>query len=248
MQMLLVDFGNSRLKWVLHDKNGMQATSVVSHRQQALDRIITQAWSHLAPPERVVIASVADPSRQQQLAEWVRQHWSLEAEFIVSPARGQGMTNGYTEPDKLGCDRWAAMVAAYRLTGAAVCVVDCGSAVTIDVVDDSGQHLGGMILPGIHTMLAALSAHTSLPQVDLTWPPAGLLGKSTQDGIACGISHAIAALVNQTLTELTQKFGRRVTCYLTGGDASIIQPLLHLPCEHDANLVLRGLAIIASAT
>lgn len=248
MQTLLVDFGNSRIKWAAHDARGLQASSVVSHRQQALPAVLTQIWATLSPPQRVVIASVADADRKAQLTGWIQQQWTLTPEYIVSPASGQGLTNSYREPAKLGCDRWAAMVAAYHAARTAVCVVDCGSAVTIDVVDATGQHRGGMILPGIHTMQAALTAHTALVPVDFSRAPLALLGTSTQDAIASGITHAISALVQQTLAEQAQALGTTVICYVTGGDAVIIAPLLHLAYVLEPDLVLQGLAIMAHAT
>lgn len=247
MRTLLVDLGNSRLKWAVQNE-AVQGSSVVTHRHQAVPALLDQIWSDLAPPQRVVIASVAEPERKAQLAQWLRQHWSLAAEFIVSPARGNGLTNSYQEPARLGCDRWAAMVAAYHAAHAAVCVVDCGSAVTLDVVDAAGQHQGGLILPGVHTMHAALTAHTALAPADITQSPTNILGTSTQEAIACGITHAISALVQQTLVDLARSTGIQATCYLTGGDAGIIAPLLAVPHVLAPDLVLQGLAIIARAT
>jgi len=248
MQTLLVDFGNSRIKWAIHNTQSLQASAVLTHRQQALPALLAQAWADLPSPQRVVIASVADAERRAQLAQWIQQHWSLDPEFIVSPAHGHGLRNSYQEPAKLGCDRWAAMVAAYHAANAAVCIVDCGSAVTIDVVDASGQHRGGLILPGVHTMQAALTAHTTLAPLDFSQAPGNLLGTSTQEAIACGITHAISALVQQTLAELARSSDIRASCYLTGGDAAIIAPLLALPYVLVPDLVLQGLAHMAHAT
>jgi type III pantothenate kinase len=196
----------------------------------------------------VVIASVADRVRRDQLAAWVQQHWSLSVEFIVSPAQGQGLKNSYRDPAQLGCDRWAAMVAAYHAAHSAVCVVDCGSAVTIDVVDKAGQHQGGLILPGIQAMHSSLTRHTTLTSVDFSKLTLSILGTSTQEGIICGITHAISSLVQQTLFDLERTTGMTATCYLTGGDAKVIAPLLHVSYVQEADLVLKGLAIMARAT
>ena len=249
MQMLLVDLGNSRLKWAMHNGDALQASSVVTHRETELSALLANVWATLTRPQRVVIASVAEQDRMNQLAGWVQQQWSLNAEFIVSPDHGHGLINSYHEPARLGCDRWAAMVAAYHLAHAAVCVVDCGSAVTIDVVDDTGQHQGGLILPGVQAMHAALTRHTTLAPIDFA-PSSStpLLGKSTQEGIRSGITRAISSLVQQTLLDLTRSTDMRISCYLTGGDAALIAPLLPIQYELDPDLVLKGLAIIARAT
>lgn len=248
MQTLLVDLGNSRIKWALCHDNVLGTSTALLHRQQALPALLSQTWADLPAPQQIMIASVADAERKDQLAHWIQQHWSVEAEFIVSPAQGQGLSNSYREPARLGCDRWAAMVAAYHAANAAVCVVDCGSAVTIDVVDAGGQHRGGLILPGVHTMHAALTAHTALAPIALTHAPTNLLGTSTGEAIACGITRAISALVQQTQSDLADTAGITATCYLTGGDADVIAPLLKVPPVLAPDLVLQGLAIMAHAT
>lgn len=248
MQTLLVDLGNSRLKWALHNGQVMQASTVLSHRDQELSVLLTQAWAKLHRPDRILVASVADSVRKDSLAQWVQQHWSITTEFLVSPAQGQGLTNAYQEPVRLGCDRWAAMVAAFHHANSAVCVVDVGSAVTLDVVKDSGQHLGGLILPGVHAMSDALTRHTTLAAVDFTQDISFLLGTSTQAGMARGITYAISSVVQQMLSDLKHSRDITAACYLTGGDSAMIAPLLQIPCVMDADLVLKGLAIIARAT
>lgn len=248
MQTLLVDLGNSRIKWAMQNGQVMQASTALAHRGQEFSAILAQAWTPLTRPARVVIASVTDPVRQDSLAQWVQQHWSVSAEFVVSPAQGHGLTNAYQEPTRLGCDRWAAMVAAYQHAHSAVCVVDCGSAVTVDVVDATGQHQGGLILPGVHAMSETLTRHTTLAPVDVSNIPPGLLGTSTQAGIARGITFAISSVVQQMMSDLKQTRNMSAVCYLTGGDSAVIAPLLRIPYMMDADLVLKGLAIITHAT
>jgi type III pantothenate kinase len=248
MQTLLVDVGNSRIKWAMHQGGRLQASSAILHREREMSALLTQAWTTLTRPNRVVVASVANSDRKNQLADWVRQHWSLTPEFVVSPPQGQGVKNSYREPARLGCDRWAAMVAAYHAAHAAVCVVDCGSAVTLDVVDATGQHQGGLILPGVQAMHAALTRHTELAPIDFSMVTSSLLGNSTQEGIVCGITQEISALVHQTLSDLERTSGLQPTCYLTGGDAELMAPLLRIPYILEADLVLKGLAVIACAT
>jgi type III pantothenate kinase len=248
MQRLLVDLGNTRLKWAMQIDGVLQTASRFTHRDQDLLPLLAQAWNSLANPQQVVVASVANHKRREQLADWVQQYWSLNVDFVSSPGQGHGLTNSYAEPAKLGCDRWAAMVAAYHAAHTAVCVVDCGSAVTLDAVDAGGQHLGGLIVPGIQAMSEALTGNTTLVPVDFTHIPESLLGTSTQEGMARGISYAISSLIQQLLSELEQTRGVRAACYLTGGDSPVIARLLQIPYVLDADLVLHGLAIMADAT
>lgn len=248
MSTLLVDLGNSRLKWALASGDSPLNSAGVSYRDQVLDTIFESQWGDLERPARVVVASVADTVARQALLHWLQAHWSLVPELLVSPEQGQGIRNAYTEPARLGCDRWAAMVAAFHLAGSGVCVVDCGTAVTLDVVTVDGQHRGGLILPGLTAMQAGLGQHTSLPTVDFTRTGDALLGVATDEAIGLGIVRAIAALVDQTLAAVTRDYGEDVACYLTGGDAMYIAPHLASPCRQLPDLVLQGLAMIASDT
>lgn len=245
---LLIDLGNTRLKWAVYDGHLPLHSAAITHRDQDLAALLATAWATLPRPGRVLLASVAAPAVTDALTQWLTQQWALTPRVLVSPAEGQGITNSYAEPARLGCDRWAAMVAAYHLAQDAVCVVDCGSAVTLDAVDAAGQHLGGLILPGLQAMQTALSRGTALPAVEFTRPAPGLLGTSTRDAIVNGISHAIGALVQQVVTELAGPSGVAPQCYLTGGDAEVIAPLLSIPHQMLPDLVLQGLAVIADAT
>jgi type III pantothenate kinase len=245
---LLIDLGNTRLKWAVYDGQLPLRSVVMSHRGQDLAASLSAAWANLPRPGRVQLASVAEPSITNALSQWLQQQWALTPSLLISPAQGQGLSNSYAEPARLGCDRWAAMVAAYHVARAAVCVVDCGTAVTLDAVNAQGQHLGGLILPGLRAMQTALSRDTALAPVEFSQLAPGLLGTSTRDGIVRGISHAVSALVEQTVTELTRQSGTAPQCYLTGGDAEVIAPLLSIPYQVMPDLVLQGLAVIADAT
>ncbi|MEJ2362567.1 MAG: type III pantothenate kinase [Gammaproteobacteria bacterium] len=248
MSILLVDLGNTRLKWATCDGTLPRHSEVRDHREQELAAVLDASWNAMPPPGQVLVASVADSERKAALSGWMQRRWSLSPEFLVSPSSGQGLTNAYAQPERLGCDRWAAMVAAFHLAGSAVCVVDCGSAVTLDAVAADGQHLGGLILPGLTAMQSALTRHTALSPIALAKPANILLGRSTQEGISLGITRAVVALIQQTLADLQQHSGIQASCYLTGGDAGRIEPLLSIPCQQEPDLVLQGLAVIAGAT
>lgn len=248
MQTLLIDLGNTRCKWAWHDGRVLQASSVLLHRGQEFPALLTQAFARQPRPDRVYIASVADVARRDMLVHWLREHWSISADLLISPAAGNGLKNAYLEPARLGCDRWAAMVAAFQQARSAVCVVDLGSAITLDVVAASGQHLGGLILPGLHAMGDALTRHTTLDAVDFSQDVSALLATSTQAAMARGITYAVSSLITQLLSDLKQQRQIAAACYLTGGDSTVIAPLLQLPYVIDPDLVLKGLALIAHPT
>jgi type III pantothenate kinase len=249
MSILLVDLGNSRLKWSLYTGSlPLSSRDGAAYREQPLATVLAAQWDALPRPARVMVACVADAATREDLQHWLQTQWSVQPEFLVSPAQALGLRNAYAEPARLGCDRWAAMVAAYHLAGSAVCVVDCGTAITLDVVSADGRHRGGLILPGLVAMQAGLTRHTRLPAVEITVADDALLGRSTEDAIALGGPRAVAALVEQTLGQLTQQYGEAVSCYLTGGDAGHIASRLGVPYRQVSDLVLQGLAVIAGDT
>jgi len=247
MSTLLVDMGNSRLKWALADGGVPRNIGSLTHRDHDLSELLSKSWAGLDQPQRVFVASVAAAGVRDQLEAWLRRHWDRQPDFLVSPARDADLINSYAEPARLGCDRWAAMVAARHQSRSAFCVVDCGTAVTIDVVDAAGQHLGGYILPGIHAMLQCLGQTTTLNVTDLDNSDTATLGTSTQAAVQAGVVQAIAALVEQTVSERQPAGAVTMRCILTGGDAGRIAPLLKIPYEQQANLVLEGLAVLAQS-
>jgi len=245
MSILLVDLGNSRLKWARLASDGLSGFSALLHRDQALPAVLNRHWGTLEKMQRVLVASVAAASVRTQLESWIAQHWACQAEFLSSPAHGSGLVNSYVDPARLGCDRWAAMVAARRRTESAFCVVDCGSAVTIDAVDESGRHLGGLILPGVRSMLESLGRNTPLMLNEIEHLDKIRLGTSTEGAVQSGILGAISCLVNQTVSVQQSLPDTGQRCFLTGGDAAYLAPLLNISYEYRANLVLEGLAILA---
>jgi len=161
-QIMLLDIGNTNLKWAwLQDGAPGQVTSI-SHKEQTLERLTASQWASIQPPTQTYISNVAGTDIEQQLRNWITQHWSHEPRFIRATANACGVINAYREPARLGVDRWLTLIALRARFSSPVCVLDCGTAVTIDVLGLSGQHLGGLILPGFGLMQHALLEHTSI--------------------------------------------------------------------------------------
>ena len=119
------------------------------------------------PISRVRVACVANQTITRRIDDWVAQQWQLVPEYAHTQAYYQGLTVAYQDERRLGVDRWLAMLAARQAAaGQGVCVVDCGSALTLDVVDHEGRHLGGYIVPGLAMMESALLNNTGPNQVD----------------------------------------------------------------------------------
>ena len=175
-------------------------------------------------------------------------HCAVDVHFARAAKAAYGITNSYKQPRRLGVDRWVAMIGARAEFRGAVCVVDVGTAVTIDALDKSGQHLGGQILPGLRLMNSALEKETSdigksgHPRKD---PGTGmqLFAKSTSAATYNGSLSAVCGAVERAVKTMRAE-GFRPKIVLTGGDASRILKQLDGNVLHRPHLVLQGLAFI----
>lgn len=246
MTALLLDVGNSRLKWGVLDDGTIRRTGHISQetvREQGLQVLTTKLPRRV---DAVFASNVAGNSYATRLSGVVGMHCHCDVRFARSERRGWGVTNGYRQPRRLGVDRWVAMVGAWSELETACLVVDIGTAMTIDAIDNEGQHLGGQIVPGVETMLASLSSATSdLPLVK----PASkqhaadieIFGRNTTAAIREGIQSAAAGAVDRAIHAL-QSSGYDPEVVLTGGGSSRILGALEATPVHRPNLVLQGLA------
>lgn len=242
---LLIDFGNTRIKWGLLENGNLQYGGDARYQSQAIEELFDNWWDDLPTPRAVLCASVAAPEFDQHLDHWCEQHWQKPVNRLQSVARQLGVTNAYAEPQTLGSDRWAAMIAAHHLSSHHVGVIDCGTAITIDLLRADGTHQGGYIVPGLWTMQQCLlerakgiSSEPSL--VDRVDP-----GDTSASCIGRGALRSVTALIDRLMNDLPQQYDQRLDWLLTGGDAKLVQAHLHQSCRMVPDLVLQGLARVA---
>jgi type III pantothenate kinase len=242
---LLVDIGNTSVKWAQASGQQLDKQGQFVHRGDDLDMLLGQAWGALDKPERILVSNVAGAALAERLSAWVDRSWQIRPQFIRAGRRAAGVTNAYTQPERLGSDRWAALIAAWQATGDTVCVVDCGTAITLDLVGPDGGHRGGLILAGVTMMQQALCAQTA----DLTLPPGEqapvLLATTTSDAISSGSLYAAAAAVDRIVADMAASTHLQPAVVITGGDAQRLAPLFRVTATHVADLVLKGIAILA---
>lgn len=242
---LLIDIGNSRIKWAFAEGARLRERSAVYYVGQPLADTFADIWGGLTAPVQVFCVNVAGQEVERGLEAWFRVHYGVVPTLVSSPIRGFGVHNAYREPVRLGADRWAALVAARRRVAKALCIVDCGTAITIDALDDDGRHLGGLIAPGVVTMRRALYGATAgIP--DEGEGVVAPLAADTRSAVTAGTLYAAAAFIDRGRGEIERHIGRRLPCLLTGGGADVLAPLLDEGCEPAPDLVLEGLAIIAA--
>ena len=238
---LLIDQGNTRLKWVLARCGEIDKKSA-GHGDL---EVFMQACRHDASiqPESVLFSSVAGREDAQVLAGFCESRWGIEAQLLESTAQRGEVRNAYREPKMLGVDRWLAIVGAVARHGKPVVIWDLGTATTLDAVDQTGQHLGGMIYPGPATMLDSLSRDTKLRVPVNLEDSAVTPGRTPANCISNGVFAAQVGALNQFLRNISERMGGEPRLAVTGGAASQILPLLDFECIHDPWLVFRGMLV-----
>lgn len=240
---LLVDLGNTRLKWACRPGDWRPATLVHGGRDMA--GALAEAWGGLAAPRAVLAVSVAAASARAAFEQWVGARWGVEVRYARPLPQQCGVRNRYLDPGALGADRWAAVIGARAAIPAGnLAVIDCGTAVTVDALSASGDFLGGIIVPGIALQRQALLAGTGgIRAADGDESTA--LARSTGDAVAAGTLYAVLGAIERACGEFERALGAPFELVLTGGDALRIQAQLERSARHVPDLVLRGLARVA---
>ena len=245
---LLLDVGNTRIKWATLANGALHGDDVLVHRSEPAASVAKLLDRCPARPEQVLVSNVAGSDFDKAISAGIDSRWDLSVEFALSQSSTASLRNGYLDCRQLGVDRWLAMLAAVRQYRQAVCVVDAGTAVTIDQVDEHGQHLGGIIVPGFDLMREALTGNTGdlerLTGSGRRPEPveSGLFGQCTDAAISGGTVVAIRGLIEECRGSAKPGSVDPVLV-ITGGDAERIIPHLRIPVEHHPLLVLEGLAI-----
>jgi type III pantothenate kinase len=245
--ILLVDIGNTRLKWARFDGHSLEAQAAQPHAQWTREHVIESLIRPTPRPDRVLVSNVGGQQVAELLRGTLRDEWDLVPEFVESSASAAGVTSAYPEPAKLGVDRWMAMIGARSLEARAACVVSVGTAMTIDGLDAQGRHLGGVIVPGPDLMVASLLRNTSeiarRAQQGSVAP--SLLADNTLGAITQGSTHALAALIERAAETIALQAQQPPTVVVTGGAATRVERALKIAFRSVPDLVLRGLAVIA---
>lgn len=247
MRALLVDIGNSRIKWAWLGDGRLgkaQAAEYSGWRPRDFARRVIGSRLDV---ERILVASVAADDVTDDLAAGARLAGAPEPERVSSQRRACGVMIAYIDPWRLGVDRMLAMIAAHRRFPARpVCVVTVGTAMTIDLVGGDGRHRGGAIIPAPPLMVASLFDGTNGIRRRAQGGAGGrgraLFGRSTRAAVEQGARFAAAAAVDRAVGEARALVKRTPQLVLTGGGASGLRPLMRSSNLLVPDLVLEGLA------
>jgi type III pantothenate kinase len=239
---LLLDLGNTRLKWAWLDGERLHGQGAIAHEPADWLARLAATWRDLPPPAHAWLAAVASEAAAAAVSGLVRSAWpGCLLHRVESPAAAGGLANAYREPARLGVDRFLAMLGARTRVDSAAVVAGCGTALAIDLVDAAGVHHGGVIAPSARRMREAVLATTARVLARGESPPVGL-GRSTEEGLDSGCWLAAAALVDRVFDDATARLGQAPALLLHGGDATAIAALLRHPAAIAPDLVLEGLA------
>jgi len=243
--MLLIDIGNSRVKWAWAAGDALSEQHSLPH-SGAVDRAWLEAVKRdRGRPDRVVISNVAGARMADALNDLLAREFHVQPEFARVTATAAGVSCAYRDLRQLGVDRWLGVLGAWRRARRAACVINSGTATTVDAIDDHGRHLGGLIIPGLGLMEDSLLKRTSdiARAVDpLSQARAELFSDNTADAVRNGAAFATAAVAERAVTELERRNGREPLLLVTGGNAARVAACLLGGHEIVPDLVLQGLA------
>jgi type III pantothenate kinase len=249
--LLLVDIGNTRVKWarLVDGRIGRQHAAANGGWDAGpyARRVIGRGWAR--GEGRIVVSSVAGGQVNQLLVAAARQAGAPAPEFVASERSAAGVTTEYLEPWRLGVDRFVGAIGAHHLaSGQPVCVVNVGTAMTIDLVDGCGRHHGGAIVPGPALMVDSLLTQTNGIRRRATGGPSGvssLFARTTRTAIGQGALYAAAAVIDRAIEEARVQLGARPLVIMTGGGSAAVRPLIRNTSVSLPDLVLHGLAVWA---
>jgi type III pantothenate kinase len=237
---LLLDLGNSRLKWACAENSQLDYGQPLLHHD-ITRQTLRALWQDLKP-QKIDVSCVGNVKLLNTITAVARELW--QDILITMPStetQAYGVKNGYLQPNKLGIDRWLALIAVRQKMNTPVCVVDCGTAITVDVLNENGEHQGGLICAGLTLMKTALAFNTAdLPLAEAPYN-AGL-AIETEAAIYNGTLFAISGLIERVMQKQTEN----TVLFLTGGDAPIIASQLAFSFILETNLVLQGLNVLNS--
>ena len=250
MTTLLVDIGNTRVKWATLRGGQQGGMHAAAHEDSGL-ALRELVRSSPRGVNRVIVVSVVDESLSHVLDAAARRRFGVTPEYIRSTARAHGVINGYRDTWRLGADRWVSAVGAHALaSGRTAVIANVGTALTIDAVSASGRHRGGAIVPGPETMVESLlnGTHGIRRRAGGRVKAHTLFATDTASALAAGSMFAAASFVDRALAEAQRELKGGPLLILTGGAATALQRYLKSPARLVPDLVLRGLGVFAAST
>ncbi|MDT8452909.1 MAG: type III pantothenate kinase [Gammaproteobacteria bacterium] len=239
--MLTIDIGNSGVKWGIWQDGQLILAEDSPYQIGSLHATFDKIYSGAPYQDTVWVSCVAGPDVEQTLTDWIRKEWSIEPIFLRTTSELGGVYNMYPRPEEHGVDRWAALLGAKKLYDAPVCIIDAGTAITVDLMDADGVHRGGRIMPGLKMMRNSLLQNAAgVNNAEGDCPGFAI---NTADAVTSGIMHMLQAGLLEVCASARERLGDKMRVILTGGNAEEMLALLaQVEGVHvEPHLVLYGL-------
>jgi len=241
--ILLVDAGNSRIKWRLTEGARLVASGGIPSNEHSS---LAAAW-HSYPASAACICSVLDEERNASIQHALTETLAIPAQrqFWLSSAKmGYGIVNHYQPAESLGPDRFAALIGAHQRQPIDWVVVNVGTAITADLLTADGHFLGGAIAPGPELMRNALARGTAGVNVELS-NPGQAIPTDTMAAVNQGIGRALWGVAEGMFRQFSRDSGRQPVMLLSGGAREYVRPFLDVEVVEVDNVVMEGLTWIA---
>jgi type III pantothenate kinase len=242
MNILAIDAGNSRIKWGMADGNGWLRRAWLPTAEV---ETLGESLKDLSAPSCIVVSNVAGARVRDALARAFARYPAAPL-WVAGRDEQCGVRSGYADPAQLGADRWAGLIAAWKLygnAGRACVVVNAGTTMTVDALSGEGVFLGGVIVAGLDLMRAALDHGTA--QLKVQQGAFYYFPDNTADAIMSGAINALAGAIDRMRGYMEETGQGAPLVVLSGGAAALIRPRLNVAVELVDNLVLEGLLEIA---
>ena len=237
---LLIDFGNTRLKWAVWENARRSFGGVFAHADTSLAAALSNNWTALGEPRAILVSSVVSAEREDELEKLATAHFNCPIEFVRSPAEAIGIRNAYAKPARLGVDRFLAMAAIHAAKPRAQILLSCGTALTLDALTAEGGHLGGLIAPSPALMRSALGKGTA--RVGEQEGALIEIATNTADAAWSGCLLSSVALIERFRATVAARIGGPVA--IVGDGGGLDECLRLIPdIERGRDLVLHGLAL-----
>lgn len=236
---LLIDIGNTRIKWAWSTQAGVLMDPGVSTEITALLSSVSKDVS----PDEILVSDVRCNGMYEALTNAFASLGWKHCTRIETKAVQGALRIGYSEPSRLGVDRFIGLVEASALLPSAVIVVDAGTALTLDAMTADGQHQGGVIMPGLSALGVALESSaprlpslSSIEQANLSpW------ARDTQTAMGNGLMYAWAGAAGRIIDDMRDRLGNECKVLLGGGDGLLLKKWLKGETIYDESLILRGM-------
>ncbi len=238
--LLTIDVGNSSLTWGAWQQGRLMLADFSDYEKGGLESVLDTTLAGLDRMDDIWVACVAGELVEAGLRLWFERRWQASLHFLRTSQVMAGVVNGYEDPSMHGVDRWAALLGARHLYRQPVCVIDVGTAVTVDLMDAQGVHQGGRIMPGLAMMHRALRQQTAgISEVEGECPDFAI---NTADAVTSGTLHMLSAGLDEVSSAARKYLGVNMKTIITGGLAEKMLPQLNIPeLHHEPYLILQGL-------